>query len=250
MRAVVPYNDPSPSRLRYRFERLWLKPSVRQLIRLWLPLGAVGLALFTTFNNEAIREAVQLKSTQIYEAVAARPEFQVTQVAFADVSEALQQQILTVTGLELPISSLKLDVVALKRAIETLDAVKSAQVRVLGGGTLEVLTVERDPVVVWRDGDVLRLIDGEGHRVADIARRSARGDLPLIVGLGAELEVAEAMRLCGWPAPLPIVFAGWFALASGAGIWCWTAGKQSCCRNTVPSALCGASSPCIKPKIY
>jgi cell division protein FtsQ len=165
------------------------------LVRLWLPLGVAGLVVFAASNNDTIREAVQIKSTQMYETVAARPELRVTQVIFPAVSDDLQQQILTVTGLELPVSSLDLDVAALKAAIETLDAVESAQVRVLGGGTLEVLTVERDPVVVWRDGDVLRLIDGEGHRVADIARRTARGDLPLIVGLGAELEVAEAMNL-------------------------------------------------------
>jgi cell division protein FtsQ len=174
---------------------MWLKPSVRQLVRLWLPLGVVCLSIWVTSNNDAVRRAVQVKSAQMYETLAARPELQVTQVVFPAVSDDLQQQILTVTGLVLPASSLDLDVGALKTAIETLDAVETAQVRVLGGGTLEVLTVERDPVVVWRDGDVLRLIDDEGRRVADIARRSARGDLPLIVGLGAELKVAEAMNL-------------------------------------------------------
>ena len=195
MRAVVSYADPSPSLLRYRFERMWLKPSVRQLVRLWLPLGVVCLSVWVASNNDVVRQVVQVKSAQMYETLAARPELQVTQVVFPAVSDDLQQQILMVTGLVLPASSLDLDVAALKTAIETLDAVESAQVRVLGGGTLEVLTVERDPVVVWRDGDVLRLVDGEGRRVADIARRSARGDLSLIVGLGAELEVTEAMNL-------------------------------------------------------
>ena len=195
MRAVVPYADPSPSLIRYRFERLWLKPSVRQLVRLWLPLGIAGLVIFAASNNDTIRDFVHVKSTQMYETLAARPELQVTQVAFPDVSDDLQQQILTVTGLNFPVSSLELDVVELKRAVETLDAVETAKVQVLGGGTLEILTVERDPVVVWRDGDVLRLVDNEGRRVADIARRSARGDLPLIVGLGAERVVDEAMSI-------------------------------------------------------
>jgi len=202
MRAVVTYNDPSPSLLRYRFERLWLKPSVRQVVRLWLPLAAMSLAILSAYNNDVIRENVRIKSSQVYEVVAARPELQVTQVVFPNVSDDLQQQILTVTGLELPVSSLELDVTELKRAVETLDAVETAQVRVLGGGALEILTVEREPVVVWRDGDVLRLVDGEGHRVADIARRSARGDLPLIIGLGAELHVAEAMILMKVSSPI------------------------------------------------
>ena len=161
-----------------------------------------GTVIFSVSNNDTIREIFQTKSTQMYEAVSARPELQVTKVVFPDVSDDLQQQILTVTGLKFPISSMKLDVGALKRAVETLDAVETAQVRVLGGGALEILTVERDPIMVWRDGDVLRLIDNEGRRVADIARRSARVDLPLIVGLGADLEVAEAMNLIRVAAPI------------------------------------------------
>lgn len=202
MRAVVQYSDPSPSRLRYRFERLWLKPSVRQFVRLWLPLGLAGLVIFSVSNNQLIRDAVQTKGSQIYNTLAARPEFQVSHAVFPNVSDDLQQQILMVTGLELPISSMQLDVAALKRAVESLDAVETAQVRVLGAGALEITTVERTPSIVWRDDDVLRLLDTDGNRVADIARRSARGDLPLIVGVGAETAVAEAITLVEVAGPI------------------------------------------------
>ena len=202
MLPVARYSDPSPSRFRYRFERLWLKPSVRQVVRIWLPLAIAGGAFWVASNDPVIREAVQAKWTQTYDTVAARPELQVSGVVFADVSEDLQQQILAVTGIELPISSLELDVTKVKAAIETLDAVQSAEVRVLGGGMLEIATVERAPVVVWRDGDSLRLVDADGHRVADIARRSARGDLPLIVGMGAEAVVGEAINLVDVIAPV------------------------------------------------
>ena len=202
MLPVARYSDPSPSRFRYRFERLWLKPSVRQVVRVWLPLAIAGVAIWVASSDPAIRAGVQAKWTQTYEAIAARPELQVSTVVFADVSQNLQQQILMVTGIELPISSLELDVTDLKAVIETLDAVESAEVRVLSGGMLEIATVERAPVVVWRDGDALRLIDGEGHRVAEIARRSARGDLPLIVGMGAESEVGEVINLVDVIAPV------------------------------------------------
>ena len=202
MLPVARYSDPSPSRFRYRFERLWLKPSVRQMVRIWLPLAIAGGAFWVASSDPVIRDAVQTEWTQAYDTVAARPELQVSGVVFADVSEDLQQQILAVTGIELPISSLELDVTKVKVAIETLDAVQSAEVRVLGGGMLEIATVERAPVVVWRDGDSLRLVDADGHRVADIARRSARGDLPLIVGMGAEAVVGEAINLVDVIAPV------------------------------------------------
>ena len=202
MFAIARYNDPSPSRLRYRFERLWLKRSVRQAIRFWLPLMAVGFALWTASSDPMVRGFVQTKWSEGYEMVAARPELQVTNIVFPNVSDDLQQQILTVTGLEMPISALKLDVLGVKAAIESLDAVKTAEVRVLANGELEILTVERTPVIVWRDGDILRLVDADGHRVADIARRTARSELPLIVGLGAELAVTEAVNLVEVATPI------------------------------------------------
>lgn len=195
MRALVRLNDPSPSRFRYRFERLWLKPSVRQAVQLWLPLGVATLVIWAAVSDPVIRAGVQVKWDQVYDAVAERPELQVSTVNFPDVSDDLQQQIMTVTGLELPISALQLDVGSVKHLIETLDAVETAEVRVLGGGILEITTMERIPVFVWRDAEALRLIDAKGNRVADIARRSARRDLPLIVGVGGNIGVREVMTL-------------------------------------------------------
>lgn len=195
MRALDNYSDPSPSRLRYRFERLWLKPSIRQLICLWLPLALAGFLIISVSKNNAIRDVVHSEATNLYEIFVARPELQVTHIVFPNVSIELQQQILMITGLDLPISSMQLDVTALKAAIESLDAVNSAQVRILGAGALEISTIERMPEIVWRDGKILRLMDLDGNRVAEIARRSARGDLPLIVGDGADLVIPEAMML-------------------------------------------------------
>ena len=198
----VNYNDPAPSVLRYRFERLWLKPSVRALVRVWIPLALAAGTVWVLSGNPAVREAVDAGWNKVRDAVAARPELQVSAVVYPGASEALQAQIAALVPLELPVSSLDLDVVKIKEAVESLDAVKSAEVTVQGGGILEIRAVERTPVLVWRDGDVLRLIDGEGQRVAEIARRAARPDLPLVVGTGADLAVSEIAALVEVLAPI------------------------------------------------
>ncbi len=198
----VNYNDPAPSVLRYRFERLWLKPSVRALVRVWIPLALAAGTVWALSGNPAVRAAVDAGWNKARDAVAARPELQVSTVAYPGASEALQAQIAALVPLELPVSSLDLDVVKIKEAVESLDAVKSAEVTVQGGGVLEIRAAERAPVLVWRDGDVLRLIDGEGQRVAEIARRAARPDLPLVVGTGADLAVSEIAALVEVLAPI------------------------------------------------
>jgi cell division protein FtsQ len=114
----------------------------------------------------------------------------------------VRAQILAVTNLSLPVSALDLDVVHLKDAIERLDAIETAEVQVLSDGTLEIRAVERKPTLVWRDGDTLRLIDRHANRVAEIARRSVRGDLPLIVGQSADHAISEALALVAAAAPI------------------------------------------------
>jgi len=59
MLPVARYSDPSPSRFRYRFERLWLKSSVRQVVRIWLPLAIAGGAFWVASNDPVILGGVE-----------------------------------------------------------------------------------------------------------------------------------------------------------------------------------------------
>ena len=51
-------------------------------------------------------------------------------------------------------------------------------------------------------GQDLELLDGEGHRVAAIASRLDRPDMPLLVGAGAERAVPEAIALFDAASPV------------------------------------------------
>ncbi len=195
MLPVAHYNDPSPSRLRYRFERLWLKPSFRRIFRLWLPLAALCVAGWMIWSNPELNAYVDEKISQTRMAIAARPELQVNSVSFREVTPELQSQIMTLTGLDFPVSSLDLDVMKIKTLIEQLDAVKSAEVIIQSGGVLEISASERMPVMLWRDVDILRLLDVDGLRVAEVTNRAAFSELPLVVGSGADLAITEALKI-------------------------------------------------------
>ncbi len=189
------HSDPAPSVLRYRFERLWLKPSVRTLVRVWTPAVLAAAVFWGVSGNPAVRASLDRGWVTLRDAVATRPELQVKTVSYPGASNALRQQISALVPLDLPVSSLDLDVAKIKAAIERLDAVKTVEVTVQTGGILEIRAVERTPVLVWRDGDILRLVDADGKRVAEVARRSVRPDLPLVVGTGAEKAAPEVLSL-------------------------------------------------------
>ena len=102
----------------------------------------------------------------------------------------------------LPQSTFRLDLDDLRRMVEELDWVRTADLRLKSDGVLSVTLTERVPAILWRSGAGLELLDAEGVRVALVAHRGVRADLPLIAGQGADTHVAEALELMDAAAPL------------------------------------------------
>lgn len=203
MRSLRPRRrDPAPSRWSYRLHRLWLTPVVRRVLRVGVP--GLGLFLVTTlFLADADRRASLTNAvTALREKFEARPEFQVSLVAIEGASTELADAVRAKLALALPQSSFDIDLDAARERAEALDAVRTAELRVRSGGVLQVIITERDPVAVWRMPGGLTLIDETGHRVAGLAARSDRPDLPLIAGEGADKAVAQALDILAAAQPL------------------------------------------------
>ncbi len=187
--------DPAPSRLRYRMQRLWLTPLFRFVVRFVLPLGLIGAAVAAFWSVPDNRYAVQSWVADTRRAVEERPEFMVHAMAIDGASKTIAEDIREIVPVDFPISSFDLDLDGMKDRIAELDAVARVDVRVRQGNILQVDIVEREPSVVWRVGTDLELLDHDGHRVAALASRLDRPDLPLLAGTGAERAVPEAMAL-------------------------------------------------------
>ena len=194
--------DPAPSRWAYRMQRLWLTPFFRLLFRLGLPLAVAAAVMTLVFYDAGRRGALMQSVADLRSQFEARPEFRVSYVSIDGASPDLADAVRGKLALKLPQSSFDLDLDALRQAAEDLDAVASAELRVRTGGVLQVLLTEREPALIWRRGDRLELLDANGHRVAGLAARGDRADLPLILGDGANLVAAEAMALLDAASPL------------------------------------------------
>jgi cell division protein FtsQ len=194
--------DPAPSRLRYRLNRLWLRQGFRRLVNFGVPMLA-GIAAAWTLSAELDLKGGALAAVErVRAAIVSRPQFVITEIAVPDVSRDLAEAIRVAAFVQLPVSSLELDVAAVRDRIEQLDAVERARVRALASGVLEIRAIERVPVVVWRTVDGLELLDQGGVRVAEIDSRLRRPDLPLIAGEGADRAVPEALALLAEARPV------------------------------------------------
>jgi len=201
-RAVPLRRDPAPSRWAYRMQRLWLTPAFRIFMRLGLPVLILALSVFVWLADADRRMAFVQGYENIKESIQNRPEFMVGLLAIDGATPALTDAVRAKLAQPLPISRFDLDLDAIRLKAESLDAVDSALVRVGAGGVLQVTITERVPAFVWRSEAGLMLIDATGHRIAGLADRADRADLPLVAGEGAAEAIAEATALIQAAGPL------------------------------------------------
>ncbi len=194
--------DPAPSRLAYRIERLWLTPAFRVFMRMGLPVLLVVGGLTLWFSSQDHRAAVTTKVADLRTAVENRPEFMVKFLAIDGASQPVADAVRKMLPVQLPASSFRLDLDRFRKLIEAVDAVESASVKVGAGGVLNVAVTERKPAILWRTEASLEMLDATGHRVATLLDRTARPDLPVIAGVGAEENVPEALAVLGAAGPV------------------------------------------------
>jgi cell division protein FtsQ len=194
--------DPAPSRWAYRMQRMWLTPFFRVLLRRGLPTFAVVMAVGLYLGDDARRAAIVDGVVGLRTQFEQRPEFLVGLVSVHGASLDLAEAIRAKIDLKLPQSSFDIDLDAVRARAESLDAVAKAEVRVRAGGILHVEVTERLPVIVWRTGSKIELLDATGHRVAGLAARSDRPDLPLIAGIGADKAATEALAVYAAAQPI------------------------------------------------
>lgn len=194
--------DPAPSRWAYRMQRLWLTPLFRVLFRVGLPLSVIALSVGVYLGDDHRRIALAGAINDLRDRFQERPEFLVTLVSIEGATPELAKAVRSHLALRLPVSSFELDLTALRARAEALDAVESADLRVRAQGMLQVVVKERDPVLIWRTEAGLTMLDATGHRVAGLATRADRPDLPLIAGQGADQATSEALALLAAAEPV------------------------------------------------
>ena len=194
--------DPAPSRWAYRFQRLWLTPVFRGLLRVGLPVFLMVLGAGWFFSDPDRQQQITDGITEVRRSVAERPEFMVKLMAIDGASAELAEEIRQVLPVDLPKSSFDLDLDEMQARVETLDAVATVDLHIRAGGVLQVEVQERVPAVIWRVGGYLELLDEGGRRVAALTTRRDRPDLPLLAGEGADRAVPEALALLRAAKPL------------------------------------------------
>lgn len=187
--------DPAPSRVQYRFQRLWLTPLFRALLRTGVPAFSVVLSITWYIGDPERLGRIFEGVAQVRQSVEERPEFMVKLMTIEGASPELTQDIIEALPIDLPISQFALSLEQVRNVLEGLDPVESADVRIKPGGLLAIAVAERTPAVLFQTEHGVELLADDGQRVASVSPGRIWPDLPLIAGEGAADHVPEALRL-------------------------------------------------------
>ena len=186
---------PTPSEIRYRLERIWLRRWFRKSILYLISIVFFLLLILFVFNSLNNLTGIKNLKDYLNKHMLGRPELTISSLEINNANPDLINQINAILQLSFPISSINIDINYLQKIINDIDSVESSNIRVIDNGVLVVDVVERTPVAVHRENDQLTLIDLRGNKINNLFSRADRNDLPLIVGYNANLNVKEALEI-------------------------------------------------------
>jgi cell division protein FtsQ len=193
--------DPAPSRAAYRMQRIMLTPAYRLTIRILLPFLFTMAVTAIYLSDEDRRDNLLLSFHELRNDIQTRPEFMVKLMAVDGASDETEADIREIIQIDFPITTFDLDLDAMRENIQGLPAVAHASARIRQQGVLEVTVTEREPALLWRGRDGIRVLDETGIEIAELAYRSERPDLPVLAGFGANSRTQEALNLFEIAAP-------------------------------------------------
>ncbi|MDF2233994.1 cell division protein FtsQ/DivIB [Albimonas sp. CAU 1670] len=194
--------DPSPSRWRYRLDRLGRRGYVRFAVRRLTVPVLIALAALWAWRSPTVQDLAMDLALKARAVVVERPEFAVLRLDIQGGSPDLQSRVAARLDLPLPVSSLELDLAELKAEVETIPGVARAEPKVMADGALRIEIAQRAPAALWRWDGQLHLLDRDGVVIGPVASRADRPNLPLILGEGADRAIDEGLRL--WDLAQPV----------------------------------------------
>ncbi|WP_052952333.1 cell division protein FtsQ/DivIB [Devosia epidermidihirudinis] len=186
----VPVRPSSRRKLTGNFGRAWVlhrKSMVRGVMAFVLVAVATGLYI--------VRDPIAVGATMLADIAQGRfadAGFAIGEISITGQTLTSEQEIFDALGIEPHTSTVSFDVEAARQRIAALPAIASVNVRKTYPGDVIVNLVEKVPVARWRVDGITFVVDASGEQIGE--DRGAYGDLPLVVGDGANDDALPMIR--------------------------------------------------------
>ncbi|MCS6759518.1 MAG: FtsQ-type POTRA domain-containing protein [Candidatus Devosia euplotis] len=195
VRIVDPCALPMPIRSPHRklvnnIGRAWVLH--RASIKRSLTVAAALVGLTTVYQlREPIAQGV-LSLTEIAQTRFADAGLAIGEIAIAGQALTSEQAVFDALIIEPHTSTVAFDVEAARQRIAALPAIASVSVRKSFPGDIVVTVTEKQPIARWRVDGTTFVVDASGEQIGE--DRGAYGDLPLVIGDGANDDALVMIR--------------------------------------------------------
>ncbi len=203
------------SRLAFRMQRCFYTPVVRWTLGVVCPVLLAASAVAYLLVSIDLVQSASGGFTSVARYFKDRPGFAITGASVEADSQELEDRVLDHVARLFPASPFSIDFANLRMdIIEAIPAVRDVDLSLSEDGLVHIAIDGREPKVICRMPDGLVLLDEEGAPVGRISSRSEFAHLTLIFGEGAELAVAEALRLIKIARPVEDMVRGFRRVGS------------------------------------
>ena len=188
-------NDPAPSRIYYKINRLFYRLWFRLVLIIVFLVVSILVSkkfLFKDIDLNAEIRILSEESSAIYKGLT---ELSITRIFVKGAQESLKKEIITLIENAATEGFSALKAQALREKIEDIRKVKKAFVKFSTDGLVIVNVIERKEAVVFFNNDLYEVLDSNGIILSIKQNYEGLSSFPLIVGKDASKNINKLLEL-------------------------------------------------------
>ena len=188
-------NDPAPSRLYYKINRLFYRLWFRLVLILVFLVVSIFLSQKFLYKNIDLNAEIKFLSEESSAIYKGLTELSITRILVKGAQESLKKEIITLIENAATEGFSALKAQALREKIEDKRKVKKAFVKFSTDGLVIVNVIERKEAVVFFNNDLYEVLDSNGVILSIKKNYEGLSSFPLLVGKDAPTNINALLAI-------------------------------------------------------
>ena len=188
-------NDPAPSRLYYKINRLFYRLWFRLLLMAVFFVISILLSKKFLYNDIDFNAEIRFLSEESSAFYNRLTELSITRILVKGAQDSLKKEIINLIENAATEGFSALKAQALREKIEDIRKVKKAYVKVSTDGLVIVNVIERKEAVVFFNNDLYEVLDSNGVILSIKQNYKGLSSFPLLVGKDAKKNINALLAL-------------------------------------------------------
>ena len=192
---VLKFNDPAPSRLAYKINRLLYRFWFKLLLMIVFLASSVLLAKKVVYQNVDLNAEIRFlteESSSLYKGLT---KLSISKISVKGAKEPLKKEIIILVQNAATEGFSALKAQALREKIQEINKVEKAFVKLSTDGSVNVEVIQRKEAVVFFNNHLYEVLDSNGVILSLNKHYQGLSSLPLLVGKDGQKNINELLSL-------------------------------------------------------